>query len=112
MLGCFCLRSIKIFTLKIKLNFEVTFDAFWKKLLCNRMQVCICIVMSGTNFFHSLFRNFDQKEIKNWGLSSKKIGNGVIAQKSMTSFKQIASHEMAFFKIKSTCAKDFLKSIT
>jgi hypothetical protein len=49
---------------------------------------------------------------KKWGLPFKKIGDDVIAQKAMTSFKQVVRHKMAFFKIKSTCPGDFPKNIT
>jgi hypothetical protein len=42
----------------------------------------------------------------------KKIGDDVIAQKAVTSFKQVGRHRMAFFTIKSTCPSDFLKNIT
>jgi hypothetical protein len=45
-----------------------------------------------------------------WGLSFKKIGDDVIAQKPITSLKQTARHRMAFFEIKSTCQIDFLKA--
>jgi hypothetical protein len=48
-----------------------------------------------------------QKMKKKWGFSFKKIGDEVIAQKPMTSFKQVARHMMAFFKIKSTYSSDF-----
>jgi hypothetical protein len=41
----------------------------------------------------------------------KKIGDNAIAQKPMTSFKQVVHHRMVFFKIKSTCPSDFLKNI-
>jgi hypothetical protein len=54
----------------------------------------------------------EQKEVKKWRLSFKKIGDDVIAQKAVTSFKQVARHRMAFFKIKSSCPSDFLKNIT
>jgi hypothetical protein len=57
-------------------------------------------------------RRVYQKRRKKWGLSFKKIGDDVIAQKAVTSFKQGARHGMAFFKIKSTCPSDFLKNIT
>jgi hypothetical protein len=53
-----------------------------------------------------------KKSRKKCGLSFKKIGDDVIAQKAVTSFKQVARHRMAFFKIKSTCPSDFLKNIT
>jgi hypothetical protein len=53
-----------------------------------------------------------QKEKKKVGVGIKKIGDDVIAQKTVTSFKQVARHRMAFFKIKSTCLSDFLKNIT
>jgi hypothetical protein len=53
-----------------------------------------------------------KKRRKKWGLSFKKIGDDVIAQKAVTSFKQVARHRMAFFKIKSTCPSDFPKNIT
>jgi hypothetical protein len=49
---------------------------------------------------------------KKWGLLFKKIGDDVIAQKAVTSFKQVARYRLAFFKIKSTCPSDFLKNIT
>jgi hypothetical protein len=49
---------------------------------------------------------------KKWRLSFRKIGDEVIEQKSMTSFKQIVRHRMAFFEIRSTCLSDFLKNIT
>jgi hypothetical protein len=42
-------------------------------------------------------------------LPFKKIGDDVIAQKPMTSFKQVVRH-MAFFKIKSACPSDFPKN--
>jgi hypothetical protein len=35
-----------------------------------------------------------RKRRKKWGLSFKKIGDGVIAQKPMTLFKQIARHDL------------------
>jgi hypothetical protein len=41
----------------------------------------------------------------------KKVGV-LIAQKPMTSFKQVARHTMAFFKMKSTYPSDFPKNIT
>jgi hypothetical protein len=47
---------------------------------------------------------------KKWGLSLKKNNDSIIAQKPMTSFKQIARDRMEFFKIKSTCPNDFLKN--
>jgi 6-phosphogluconate dehydrogenase (decarboxylating) len=50
-----------------------------------------------------------RKRKKQWGLSFKKIGDDLIAQKPMTLFKQIARHMMAFFEIKSTYSNDFLK---
>jgi hypothetical protein len=50
--------------------------------------------------------------IMKWGLSFKKIGDDVIAQKPMMSFKQVVRHRMAVFKIKSTCPSDFPKNIT
>jgi hypothetical protein len=53
-----------------------------------------------------------KKRRKKWRLSFKKIGDDVIAQKAVTSFKQVARHRMTFFKIKSTCPSDFLKNIT
>jgi hypothetical protein len=43
------------------------------------------------------------------GLSFNKIGDDVIAQKPMTSCKQIARHRMAFFEIKSTVPAIFSK---
>jgi hypothetical protein len=52
-----------------------------------------------------------RKRRKKWGLSFKKNGHDVIAQKPMTLFKQIARHMMAFFEIKSTYPSDFLKNI-
>jgi hypothetical protein len=52
-----------------------------------------------------------RKRRKQWGLSFKKIGDDLIAQKPMTLFKQIARHMMAFFEIKSTYSSDFLKNI-
>jgi hypothetical protein len=52
-----------------------------------------------------------RKRRKKWGLLFKKIGDDVIAQKSMTLFKQIARHMMAFFEIKSTYSSGFLKNI-
>jgi hypothetical protein len=53
-----------------------------------------------------------KKRRKKWGLSFKKNGDDVIAQKAVTSFKQVVRHRMAFFKIKSTCPSDFPKNIT
>jgi hypothetical protein len=53
-----------------------------------------------------------KKRRKKWGLSFKNIDDDVIAQKAVTSFKQVARHRMAFFKIKSTYPSDFLKNIT
>jgi hypothetical protein len=50
--------------------------------------------------------------MKKVGVAIKKIGDDVIAQKPMTSFKQVVRHRMAFFKIKSTCPSDFPKNIT
>jgi hypothetical protein len=46
------------------------------------------------------------------GCHLKKNGDDVIAQKLMTSLKQIVRYGMAFFDIKSTCPSDFLKNIT
>jgi hypothetical protein len=54
----------------------------------------------------------EKKKRKKWGLSFLKIGDDVIAQKPMTSFKQVVHHRMAFFKIKLTCPSDFPKNIT
>jgi hypothetical protein len=53
-----------------------------------------------------------KKRRKKWGLPFNKIGDALIAQKAVTSFKQVARHRMAFFKIKSTCPSDFFKNIT
>jgi hypothetical protein len=64
-------------------------------------------------FIHRLgSRKVYQKEMKKGGLPFKKIGDDVIAQKPMTSSKQVVRHRMAFFKIKSTCPSDFAKNIT
>jgi hypothetical protein len=46
------------------------------------------------------------------GLPFKKNGDDVIAQKPMTSLKQVVRHRMAFFKIKPPCPSDFPKNIT
>jgi hypothetical protein len=52
-------------------------------------------------FIHRLgSKKVYQKEKKKWGLSFKKIGDDIIAQNAMTSFKQIARHRMAFFEVK------------
>jgi hypothetical protein len=40
--------------------------------------------------------------MKKVGVAIKKIGDDVIAQKPMTSFKQVVRHRMALFKIKSS----------
>jgi hypothetical protein len=57
-----------------------------------------------TFFIHRLgSRKVYQKEKKKVGLSFQKIGDDVIAQKPMTSLKQIARHRMAFFEIKLPC---------
>jgi hypothetical protein len=50
--------------------------------------------------------------MKKSGLPLKKIGDDLIAQKPMPSFKQVVRHRMAFFKIKSTRPSDFPKKIT
>jgi hypothetical protein len=55
---------------------------------------------------------FEKREEKSGDCHLKKFGDDVIAQKAVTSFKQVARHRMAFFKIKSTCPSDFLKNIT
>jgi hypothetical protein len=52
-----------------------------------------------------------RKRRKKWGLSFKKNGDDVIAQKLMTLFKQIARHMMAFLEIKSPYPSDVLKNI-
>jgi hypothetical protein len=57
-------------------------------------------------------RRVYQKEKKKGGVVIKKIGDDIIVQKAVTSFKQVARHRMAFLKIKSTCPSDFLKNIT
>jgi hypothetical protein len=58
-------------------------------------------------------RRIYQKEKKKvGGVSFKKIGNDVIAPKAVMSFKQVARHRMAFFKVKSTCSSGFPKNIT
>jgi hypothetical protein len=54
----------------------------------------------------------ERESRKKWRLSFKNVGDDVIAQKPMTSFKQVARHMMAFFKIKSTYPSDFPKNIT
>jgi hypothetical protein len=56
-------------------------------------------------------RRIYQKEKKKARLSFKNIGEHVIVQKAMTSFKQVARHMMAFFEIKSTCQSDFPKNM-
>jgi hypothetical protein len=55
-----------------------------------------------------------QNEKKKMGMGCylKKIGDDVIAQKPMTSFKQIARNRMEFFEMKSTCLSNFFKNIT
>jgi fibrillarin-like rRNA methylase len=50
-----------------------------------------------------------QKKKKKVGLSFKKNGDDVTAQKPMTSFKQVPRHMKAFFEIKSTCPINFPK---
>jgi hypothetical protein len=61
--------------------------------------------MYGTYQFFSFVVYVVEGSIKNrrkkWGLSFEKIGDDVISQKQMTSFKQVVHHRMAFFKIKS-----------
>jgi hypothetical protein len=52
-----------------------------------------------------------RKRRKKWELSFKKIGDDVIAQKTMPLFKQIARHMMVFLEIKSTSPSNFLKNI-
>jgi hypothetical protein len=57
-------------------------------------------------------RRVYQKEKKKGGIVIKKIGDDIIVQKAVTSFKQVTRHRMAFFKIKLTCPSDFLKNIS
>jgi hypothetical protein len=47
--------------------------------------------------------------MKKWGLPLKKIGDDVIAQKPMTSFKQVVRHRMAFFQNKIDLSERFSK---
>jgi hypothetical protein len=64
-------------------------DAFWK------------IAQTGRFYFEKcqMPKRPIRKRRKKWGLSFKKIGNIAIPQKPMTSFKQVACHRIAFFKI-------------
>jgi hypothetical protein len=70
MFAGFCLSSIKMFTLKIKLHFLSKICNFFKKLLC-KVSI-ISIYRLGRKVYH--------KDKKKWGLSFKKIGDDVMAQ--------------------------------
>jgi hypothetical protein len=72
-----------------------------KKLLCKVPIFFIHRLGSGEIY---------QKKKKKVGVVIYKIGDDVIGQKAMTSFK-VGRHMMAFFEVKSTCPSDLPKYI-
>jgi hypothetical protein len=79
--------------------FEIEIAIFSKKLLCKAQT---------PSFVVQVVEGSIKKRRKKWGLSPKKTGDDITAQKAVTSLKQAAPHRMAFFKIKSTCPSNFL----
>jgi hypothetical protein len=72
-----------------------------KKLLCKVPFFFIHRLGSGEIY---------QKKKKKVGVVIYKIGDDVIGQKAMTSFK-VGRHMMVFFEVKSTCPSDLPKYI-